>query len=132
MKNSRFLVLFTTILFLSIATVILSGCTPSKSTSDSDTKTQAEVAVGDTFKLSVSPEYIYSPQVMKVQAGTKVRIEGDPNTLSGSMDTLIIDGYELSKKITATDNVLEFVADKKGTFSVHCANGMGDGTLIVE
>ena len=61
-----------------------------------------------------------------------MRIEGDPESLSGSMDTMIVDGYELSKKVEPGDNILEFIADKTGTYKVHCANGMGNGTLIVE
>lgn len=133
MKNSRFLMVPITIIFLGIATVTLSGCIPSKNSTDSAPSTQTtDVAEGDTFKLSVSPEYVYTPQLMKVKAGTKVRIEGDPKTLTGSMDTLIIDGYNLSKKIKEGDNVIEFTADKKGEFKVHCANGMGNGKLIVE
>lgn len=83
-------------------------------------------------KLTSSTKGDYSPKVIKVKAGTKVRIEADPNTLTGSMGTLIIDELNLSKEITSGDNVLEFIADKKGKYRMHCANGMGNGTLIVE
>jgi plastocyanin domain-containing protein len=83
-------------------------------------------------KLSASRMGVYNPKVIKVKLGTKVRIEGDPLSLSGSMDTVIVDGYDVSKKINEGDNVLEFVADQTGEFSVHCANGMGNATLIVE
>lgn len=85
-----------------------------------------------TVKLTSSATGVYSPQIVKVKAGTKVRIEGDPNTLTGSMGTVIIDGLNLSKEITADSNVLEFVADKPGQYRMHCANNMGNGTLIVE
>jgi len=83
-------------------------------------------------KLSASRMGVYDPKIIKVKVGTKLRIEGDPESLAGSMDTMIVDGYELSKKVEPGDNVLEFIADKAGTYKVHCANGMGNGTLIVE
>ncbi len=74
----------------------------------------------------------YTPQLVRVKLGTKIRIEGDPESLSGPMDTVIVDGYGVSKKIFPGDNILEFVANKSGQFLMHCANGMGNGTLIVE
>lgn len=85
-----------------------------------------------TIKLSAARNGMYSPQQVRVKLGTKIRIEGDPESLSGSMDTIIVDGYEVSKKIILGDNVLEFVASNPGEFKMHCANGMGNGTLIVE
>lgn len=83
-------------------------------------------------KLTSSDMGVYSPQTIKVKVGTKVRIEGDPNTLKGSMGTLIIDDLNLSKEITKENNVLEFIADKPGQYRMRCANGMGNSTLIVE
>lgn len=85
-----------------------------------------------TIRLTSSAMGVYSPQIVKVKAGTKVRVEADPNTLTGSMGTLIIDGLNLSKEITADSNILEFVADRPGQYRMHCANNMGNGTLIVE
>ncbi len=83
-------------------------------------------------KLTASKMGVYSPQTIKVKAGTKVRIEADPNTLTGSMGTLIIDDLNLSKEITKDSNVLEFIADKPGQYRMRCANNMGNSTLIVE
>ena len=62
----------------------------------------------------------------------RVRIEADTETLTGGMDTVIIDGYNVRKVIAPWDDVIEFVADKTGTFKMYCANGMGNGKLIVE
>jgi plastocyanin domain-containing protein len=67
-----------------------------------------------------------------VKQGTTVRIEGDPATLTGCMSTVNIDGYGISKHITAGDNVITFTADTAGTFPIHCNMGMGNGRLIVE
>jgi plastocyanin len=76
--------------------------------------------------------YQYTPAEIRVKQGTKVRIEGDPNTLVGCMSTVNIDGYGISKYIKAGDNVIEFTADTAGTFPIHCNMGMGNGKLIVE
>jgi plastocyanin len=76
--------------------------------------------------------YQYTPAEIRVKQGTKVRIEGDANTLVGCMSTVNIDGYGISKYIRAGDNVIEFTADTAGTFPIHCNMGMGNGKLIVE
>lgn len=90
--------------------------------------------VGDVavIKLSSLPNGNYTNQKFEVKQGTKVRIEGDPATLVGSMSKVIVDGYEVSKDIAEGDNVLEFVADKSGKFRIHCANGMGNAFLTVK
>ncbi len=90
--------------------------------------------VGDVavIKLSSLPNGNYTNQKFEVKQGTKVRIEGDPATLVGSMSKVIVDGYEVSKDISQGDNVLEFVADKSGKFRIHCANGMGNAFLTVK
>lgn len=100
--------------------------------------TQSKVSVktqlnqGESIKLSSAPSGAYMPKEIRVKAGTKVRIEGDTETLTGGMDTVIIDGYNIRKVIAPGDNMMEFVADKTGTFKMYCANGMGNGKLIVE
>lgn len=85
-----------------------------------------------TVKLSALPNGTYSPQTIKVKSGTKVRIEADLKTLSGGMDTVIIDDLNINQKITKDNNIVEFTANKTGKFRMHCANNMGNGTLIVE
>ncbi len=84
-----------------------------------------------TFGLGVRGTQ-YSPAEIRVKQGTKVRIEGDTNTLTGCMSTVNIDGYGISKRIQAGDNVIEFTADTAGTFPIHCNMGMGNGKLVVE
>jgi len=74
----------------------------------------------------------YSPAEIRVKLGTKVRIEGDPTTLRGCMLVVNIGGYDVSKAIREGDNVIEFTADKAGTFPIYCNMGIGDGRLIVE
>lgn len=101
-----------------------------------DTQTKASVKTqlnqGESIKLSSTPSGSYTPKEIRVKTGTKVKIEGDTEALTGGMDTIIIDGYNIRKVIAPGDNVVEFVADKTGTFKMYCANGMGNGKLIVE
>ena len=89
---------------------------------------------GDTavIKLSSLPSGNYIKQKFEVKQGTKIRIEGDAETLVGSMSKVIVDGYEVSKTISPGDNILEFVADKSGEFRIHCENGMGNAILTVK
>jgi len=119
-----------------IITLFVAGCSakPITKTTDVQTAVSSVESNGNvkTFKMAVNSNYVYTPKQITVKAGTKVRIEGDPETMIGGMDTLVVDGYDVSKKISANDNVLEFLADKPGEYSVHCANNMGDGKLIVE
>jgi plastocyanin len=84
-----------------------------------------------TFNLGSSGNQ-YTPAEIRVKQGTKVRIVADPSTLTGCMTTVNIDGYGISKYIGAGDNIIEFTADKAGTFPIHCNMGMGNGKLIVE
>ena len=84
-----------------------------------------------TFNLGFNGNQ-YTPAEIRVKQGTKVRIVADPTTLTGCMTTVNIDGYGISKYIGGGDNVIEFTADKTGTFPIHCNMGMGNGKLIVE
>jgi len=74
----------------------------------------------------------YEPNEIRVRAGDTVRIEADASTFTGCMSTLVINGMGISKKITATDNVLEFTASTPGQYRLSCSMGMGNGVLIVE
>jgi len=93
---------------------------------------EARTAAAETFTLRSSAGQ-YDPSVIRVKQGTKVRIEGDPVTLSGCMAVVNIGGnYGISKLITPGDNVIEFTADKTGTFPMYCDMGIGNGKFIVE
>jgi plastocyanin domain-containing protein len=83
-------------------------------------------------RLTAAPDGQYSPEEIRVGVGTKLIIEGDPSTLVAGMDTVIIEGYGIRKLISPGNNIIEFTADKRGTYRVYCANGMGNGKLIVE
>lgn len=85
----------------------------------------------ETFALkSIGGQY--DPAVIRVKQGTTVRIDGDPQTLSGCMAVVNIQGYGISKLIRQDDHVIEFTASKKGTFPMYCNMGIGNGKLVVE
>jgi FtsP/CotA-like multicopper oxidase with cupredoxin domain len=73
----------------------------------------------------------YMPAEIRVKQGTKVRIIGDPATLTDCMSNVNIDGYVTKKHIQSGDNVIEFTANTPGNFAIHCNMGMGNGRLIV-
>ena len=95
--------------------------------------TGSAVAGGNvqTFNLKANGGQ-YDPATIEVKKGTIVRIEGDPQTLSGCMEVVNIQGYDISKRISAGDNVIEFPANKVGTFPMYCNMGIGNGKLVVD
>jgi len=85
----------------------------------------------ETFALkSIGGQY--DPAVIRVKQGTTVRIDGDPQTLSGCMAVVNIQGYGISKLIRQNDHIIEFTANQKGTFPMYCNMGIGNGRLVVE
>jgi len=92
---------------------------------------QRDNGITQTFTLGYKNGR-YDPPEIRVKQGTKVRIEGDPKTLRGCMLVVNIEGYGISKPIRAGDNVIEFTADKAGTFPIYCNMGIGDGRLVVD
>lgn len=118
--------------FLIIVVGFIIVTQPSKKTNSDDQSKNVQTAELTTIKLSALPNGTYSPQTIKVKLGTKVRIEGDLETLSGGMDTVIIDDLNVYQKISKENNIVEFTANKIGKFRMRCANNMGNGSLIVE
>lgn len=126
MKHNKKIMILSSIFLL----VIFAGCT--SVTDNNNIKKIAPNGETKTVKLSFESGTIYNPSEIRVKAGTKLIIEGDPKTLVDGMDTIIVDGYGVSKKIVEGDNKLEFIADIPGEFEIHCENQMGNGKLIVE
>lgn len=85
-----------------------------------------------TINLALGSNGQYIPNEIRVKVGTKITLIGDTNTMRGCMQTVIINGYGVKKTMLPGDNVVEFVADKPGTFSITCPMGMGVGRFVVE
>lgn len=96
------------------------------------TGTILAAAQGETVTVRLSfRNGVYDPQVIRVKTGSRVRIEGDPNTLVGCMSVVTIPDFGISKLISQGDNVIEFVADKPGDHKMSCTMGMGNGVIRV-
>ncbi len=75
--------------------------------------------------------YNYDPETITVQANKKVKIVGNMQQLKGCLRSFTIPNLGIKKIFTESDNILEFMPDKKGTFGFSCSMGMGIGKLIV-
>lgn len=73
--------------------------------------------------------YILDPAT--VQPG-RVRMTFDMNTVTGCMRSVVIPSFGVRELLTTSDNVIEFTADKEGTFSITCGMGMGRGSFQVD
>lgn len=133
--NKKFLVLAIIVSVIIIIFVIASQKDGNKMGTPVISNTTSSIpqeASDGPIKLTVNRKFEYEPREISAKLGSKVTINGDTTTLVGGMDTVIIEGYGVRKLITSNDNIIEFVADKPGTFKIYCANGMGDGKLIVK
>ena len=74
----------------------------------------------------------YDPAVITVNKGDTLVLEGDMTRLLGCDRSFVIPGYGIRKTFKSGDNVLQFVADKAGTFPFSCSMGMYRGTLVVQ
>jgi plastocyanin len=134
------LVVIVAILALSLASAG-TGTVPSADTGAASRQMSAgdysgQVSVGadgvETRTIALGYDgHRYTPSEIRVKQGTKVRIIGDPATLTDCMSNVNIDGYVMKKHIQSGDNVIEFTANTPGSFAIHCNMGMGNGSLIV-
>ncbi len=75
--------------------------------------------------------YNYYPSEIKIKAGEKVSLKLDDG-VKGCLRSIKIKDLGLSKFFQNSDDSLDFVPSKKGTFTFACSMGMGFGKLIVE
>lgn len=80
-------------------------------------------------KLSVlGGNYVLSPSSLK--KGVPVRLEAD-SSVSGCARSIVISAFNVRKTVSASNNVIEFVPDKAGTFNIACSMNMYRGTFNV-
>ncbi len=88
---------------------------------------------GQTVTIAVKGAgNVYDPSVIRVHAGTHVRMDFDPNTLRGCESIVNIWGLNQQISLSASNHVLEFTADTPGTYRMSCSMGMINGQFIVE
>lgn len=80
-------------------------------------------------------DYNYYPNTIEVKKGQTLRLVGDlqsSNKLIGCFSYVRIPDFGVQKRLSAGDNVIEFVADKEGTFPFSCGMNMGRGQVVVQ
>ena len=75
--------------------------------------------------------YNYYPNTITVKEGDTVRIRLD-STVKGCYRYLTIRGLGIAKSLPTSEDYIEFIPDKTGSFRFACGMGMGTGTLVVE
>ncbi|MEK6889717.1 MAG: hypothetical protein AABW82_02220 [Nanoarchaeota archaeon] len=81
-------------------------------------------------KLSVSGlNYILSPSTFK--KGIPVKIETDIANMPGCSKSVVISAFNVMKGVSSSDNIIEFMPDKTGTFNIACSMNMYHATFNV-
>jgi len=94
---------------------------------------QKAVATGKQVDVKMTMSggtYIFDPA--SVNVGDSVRIIADTSKIRGCYSTVVIPDLGVRESVTASDNTIEFVASKAGTFQVTCGMGMADGQFVVK
>ncbi len=73
--------------------------------------------------------YVLEPSTFK--KGVPVRIEADMSQMLGCSRAVVISSFNVRKTVSTTDNIIEFVPDKAGTFNIVCSMNMYQGTFTV-
>jgi plastocyanin domain-containing protein len=60
-----------------------------------------------------------------------VRMTVEMDTVFGCMRDIRIPAFGVSKYVTDSDNIIEFVPDKSGSFNIACSMNMGRGSFTV-
>lgn len=101
-------------------------------TSGSNTSGLAITPTGEINEVTLSlKDYNYSPNTIKVKAGDTIRISLD-SSVTGCLRDFTIRDFGVRKYLKTPEDYVEFVANKRGTFTFACSMGMGTGVLIVE
>ena len=126
------------IIGLFILVLFIVGCAPNVAPPD-DNRNIAEVSI-EQAKMENGMQVAtlswgtlnYKPSTIKLKEGVKTRIIADTERLTGCYSSIVIPEFGVEKTFTETNNTVEFMPDKKGTFNFGCSMGMGKGTIIVE
>jgi len=93
---------------------------------------QAELR-GGVQEIEVVVKGGYSPDLIRVQQGLRVRLIFDRQEGSDCTSRVVFPDFQLSRSLPAFQRTsVEFVPDKAGEFSFACGMNMVHGTLVVE
>ena len=73
----------------------------------------------------------YYPNIINLKKGVPAKIVVDTNKVRGCLASIVIPDFGVRKFVKASDNIISFTPNKKGTFSFSCSMGMGFGKIIV-
>ena len=76
-------------------------------------------------------DYNYYPQVIDLKYNVPAKIIVDTDKVKGCLQSIVIPDFGIRKTVTSKNNIIEFIPDKKGTFSFSCSMGMGFGKIVV-
>lgn len=74
-------------------------------------------------------QYVFSPSELK--QGVPVRLEFEMSTLRGCSRSIVIPEFKIKKRLSESDNKVEFTPTKAGTFNIACSMNMYVGTFTV-
>ena len=94
-----------------------------------------EVNAGDNKDTQVAElgikDYNYYPNMINLKYNVPAKIVVDTNKVRGCLASIVIPDFGVRKFVKASDNIISFTPNKKGTFSFSCSMGMGFGKIIV-
>ena len=83
-----------------------------------------------TAKLSVSGgSYVLSPSSFKKDI--LIRLEADLQNMPGCSKSIVISAFGVKEVVSSSNNVIEFIPNKAGTFNIACSMNMYKGTFVV-
>jgi len=111
------------LLFLFAGIIFVSGCVTQTTTTIPTTTTQGAVGVKE-FEV-VARQFSFEPSVIEVKKGDKVRLK---ITSVDVTHGFAINEFNVNERLEPGKTVIvEFVADKTGTFSFYCSIFCGTG-----
>jgi len=124
MKNATILIIIATIVVSVGAFVLVNGNVKENPDEEIKGNNIQEITLG-------IKNYNYYPNTITVKEGIPVRISLD-KSVTGCLRSFTIRDFGVAKVLRTPEDYIEFVPDKKGTFTFACSMGMGRGKLIVE
>ena len=104
--------------------------TPQKSASPSPPPTGDSATATETITMTQNGGG-YSPSVLTVHAGSRVRWVITSTDAYTCASALRVPSLGISKQLAAGENVIEFIPDKEGNIPFNCSMGMYRGTINV-
>lgn len=118
------------IIFLVLAIIILTvGATNYFATGNAifALKDNANTQIS-TLKVAGS-SYVLEPSTFK--KGVPIRLIADMSQFLGCSRSVVISAFNVRKTLSPSDNVIEFLPDKAGTFTIACSMNMYRGKFMV-